>query len=350
MNTITRIQISRCSSIFGNRLAALIHLNEYTHSVGQPVMVRYTDENGKTDTITAIGVKSGVGKDCYSIISYGQEGAVGGVFFDELPDVSSLVHDVPYLAPLNGVWCVFYIDGSGTQRQVKELSDGDKFYSLSDSHMYYFNGSRVFRDDKEIDLLNDKFELLSHGKLSVELYHSGTLKKTGESINRPLLDISVLDANGIDLTLDCDFSVVDEDGLEVPCEILNEKLLLATEINTTKTYTITASYTNSIYEDPITGVGEIKFNFVDPIKYGVVGGNEQEILWNGEGSLDLVFNLNKQKSYLKIPASYPSFNHIFDVHGLDYIADYKITRIGDIVTYEKLDAVTINNFIQKFTR
>lgn len=350
MNTITRIQIPRCSTILGNRLAALTHLNECEHVVGQPVMVRYTDENEETDTITAIGIKTGVGKDCYSIISYGQEGAVGNIFYDTLPDVSSLVHDVPYLAILDGAWNVFYIDGVSYRRQARELVDGDKFYSLADSHMYYYNGETLFRDDKEIELLNNRFELLFHGKLNVIADYPGTLNSIGGSVNRPLINVSVLDENGTDLALDCVYSVVDEAGNDVPCEIFNEKLLLATEINTTKTYTITASYTNSPSESPISAKTTIKFTFTTPVKYGVVGEAEQEILWDGTGALELSFDLDKQKNYIKVPSTWPNFSHIFDINGLDYINDYKITRVGDWATYEKLDAVTIDNFIQKFTR
>ena len=350
MNTITRIQISRCSSIFNNRLAALLHLNEYTHAPGKPVMVRYIDESGKIDTITAIGVRSGIGQDCYSIVSYGQEGAIGGVFYDELPDVSLLIHDIPYLAPIDGVWRMFCIDESKTQRQIRELVEGDKFFSLSDSHMYYFNGTQVFREDKVIDLLGDKIELLSHGKLSISLEYPETLKKTGEVISSPILDVSVLDINGVDLTSNCTFSVVDGDGSEVPCNLNDGKLVLATNIDTTKTFTITASYTNSIFEIPLTTSTEIKFTFVDyPVLYGVLGGSEEEVLWDGTSSLELVFNLNKQKSYVKVHSSLPSFSHIFDINGLDYISDYKITRYDDMVVYEKLDAIRIDNFIQRFT-
>ena len=351
MNAITRLQISRCAVVSGNRLAALIHLNEYNHAVGKPVMVRYTDENGNTDTITAIGVKSGIGKDCYSIISYGQEGAVGNVFFDVLPDVSSLVHDIPYIGKLENKWCVFYIDNSNARRQSRELRDGDKFFSLADSHMYYYNGKDIFRDDKAIDLLTNRLALMSLGELQVNLDYQEKILRPGESINRPMLDVSVLDVKGNDLALDCEYSVVDENGDDVPCEIFNGKLLLATTITSDKEYTITAYYTNSSSETPIYSSGKISFEYHTPIIYGRVGVPQTlEYLWDEKDSFTLTFNLVNQKSFIKVPSSWPAFKHIYDVNGLDYIDEYKVTTIDDWTTYEKETAVTINNLIQTFTR
>ena len=350
MNTITKIQISRCSSIFGNRLAAILHLDGYKHSVGQPVMVRYTDENGETDTITAIGVKSGVGRDCYSIISFGQESIVGDVFSsDYLPDVSTLVHNIPYIAVLDGSWKLFFID-EGSHRQMRDLEDGEKFYSLADSHMYYFNGKNVFRDDKEIDLLNSKFSILAFGDLDIRINYPQTLFKPGETIERPQLDIEVLDSEGNNLTSECTYSAIDQSGKSIGVFLVNGKLVIADTIDSEKEYTITVSYLIPNTSDPISTTSKIKFEYHQPLYYGVVLGEENEHLWNESGSLDLEFSLVNQKSYIKVPSSWPRFKHIFDINGLDYINDYKITRLGDWTVYEKLVAVTIDNFIQRFTR
>ena len=348
MNTITKLQILRCSSIFSSRESAIIHLNEVEHVVGQPVMVRYTTSDGETDTITAIGVRSGQGSSCYSIISCGEEKIVGDVFFNDLPDVSHLIHDINYVAKFNGTWSLFYISESGTQRQIRDLVPGDKFYSLKDSHMYFYSESgKLFRDDNELSLLEDKFSILSRGVLTISLDHENTLSKKGTRLNRPYLDISVLDSNGDDLTSECTYSVIDSDGNTISCEFFNGKLLLVTEINTTKEYTVTASYTVS-NEAPLVAEGKIKFMFVDPVYYGTWLGEEKEVLWDGNSDLELVFNLKNQKNYIKVSAEWPRFSHIFDVNGLDYIDDYEVTRIDSWVTYKKSDAVTINNFVQTF--
>ena len=128
MYTITKIRIPRCKVVFGDSQTAVVHLNKISHSLGQPVMVRYKTDSGDTDTITAIGIKSGVGPDCYSIVSFGEETFVGDVLYDGLPDVSFLIHDITYLAKFNGSWCLFYIDESKAVRQMRELHDGDKCY------------------------------------------------------------------------------------------------------------------------------------------------------------------------------------------------------------------------------
>lgn len=38
------------------------------HQEGQPVMIQYYDDNSKIKTITAIGTRNGIKKDCYSIV------------------------------------------------------------------------------------------------------------------------------------------------------------------------------------------------------------------------------------------------------------------------------------------
>ena len=64
-NSVT-IRISRNKNIADSRSIAIIKLNKLGHKVGQPVMVKYYTDSTKTtiDTVVAIGIKDGIGKDC----------------------------------------------------------------------------------------------------------------------------------------------------------------------------------------------------------------------------------------------------------------------------------------------
>ena len=96
----TLIRFSRCSEIAENRQSALIHLSEdFTHVVGQPVIISYYTDETKTDidTIVAIGIKNGIGKDSFRVITTGQFELITDIVYNNLPDVSMLVHGEVYL-------------------------------------------------------------------------------------------------------------------------------------------------------------------------------------------------------------------------------------------------------------
>lgn len=351
MNTITKIQIPRCEIVYGDKTTAIIHLNHYNHIIGQPVMVRYNTADGGTDTITAIGLKTGQGPDCYSITSLGEERYIGGVY-ELLPDVSSLVHNIQYVAKYNNVWSLVYIDGSGTTRVIDPLQDGDNFYSLSDDHRYYFRNGYLFRDDNSSSVLANKITVFSIGKLSIDLDTAESrVKQEGESFNSPQLDIVVRSESGEDLTADCEFIASDENGNRITASYEDSKLKLYNiEITETTEVTVLAKYTVGD-EEPITAIGTIKFYLLPEIIYGERKNAAKTLLWNPElDKLELEYSLQKDRSYLKVPSGWPLFTHIYDINGLDYISDYSITIDGDWRVYEKSDIVTINNFKQTFTR
>lgn len=346
MNTITKVRIARCSEIMGDRISAIIHLDNYNHVFGQPVMVRYYKEDGNIDTITAIGVKTGQGQDCYSIISTGERKIVADVL-DVLPDVTTLIYNIPYISKVDDVWYLVSIDETGTTRTLNEMTDGEIFYSLSDGHEYYSGmGGKVWRDDRVLDLTNDKFDLLSHGRLSLEFSIPEILVRDGEILENPRFNITVKTEDGIDVTTSCSVSAT-TGGIGVDCSRAGRLLIISDNVAESKEYSITVKY--EIGEESTETTKTIKAWVVAPTYYGVLGGQElQEVLWSGQEDLNLVFNLNKSKSVLKVPASMPRIKHIFDIHGLDYINDYNIRAEGSWTIYEKIDAVSINNFRQIF--
>lgn len=350
MDTITKIRIARCSATMGSRLLAVIHLNSFRHEKGQPVMVPYQKNNGKIDTIVAIGLKEGVGPDCYSIISEGGKLYVAGVY-EELPDVSSLVHNVPYVAKVDGVWKLVYISDDNTTRIIGDLDPDEIIFNLDDGHNYFYKDGKVFRDDNVITVLEDEIHTLSLGRINLEASIRGNdTFKQGTSA-RPIFNISVTSDTGLNLAADpnCTISVTKGNGTPVSGYLSpsGDSLILTEDTNTTTEYTITAKYT--VGETTLEASKKVKVWFVTPVIYGMP---ETEALWNGQGPLVLYFNLNDQVSKAKIPMDVLNGNqisHIYDTHGLDYIEDYRTYVDGNYRVYEKLDAVTINNFKQAFT-
>lgn len=347
MHTITEIRIPRCEYVLGDRVHAVIHLNNIEHSVGKPVMVRYGLASGGTDTITAIGIKMGKGPDCYSIVSEGGVNYVAEVN-EDLPDVSSLIHNITYIAKFNDTWCSVYIDGTGTTRVIGALSDGSKFYCLSDGHDYYYKNGEVVRDDDLVGFINDTIEVLRRGEIKLEVSSNIRTKyKPGEIIPIPSLTVLVKDKDGNDMTTLCEFSIK-SGGRDIPFSILRDQILIDTNIQETTEYSVTASYSVG-YEEPVKITTTIKYWVIRPCEYGPEQGEMREILWAADENLDILTSLNRDRLILKVPAEFPRFTHIYDAHGLDYIDDYTILSTPDWTIYTKEDAVSIDNFRQIFT-
>ena len=350
MDTITKIRITRCSEVQGSRTLAVVHLNSIDFwKYGMPVMVPYRKGSDKIDTIVAIGLKDSVngghGPEYYSIVSEGGKLYVAGVY-EELPDVSSLVHNIPYVAKVDGQWKLVYISDDNTTRIIGDLDPDEVIYSLDDGHNYYYKDGKVVRDDSIIALLEDEFELVRTGSLNIEASVRGqdTFKKGTTA--RPSFNIVVSSDAGLNVTPDCEITVK-KGNTPVSGYVAGNVLILNEEINTTTEYTITATY--SIGDATIEASKNLKVWFVDPVYYG---NPEREALWNGQGPLVLYFNLNDEVSRARIPLDllYDSnFQHIYDTHGLDYFEDYTNYVEGNYRVFEKIDAVTINNFKQAFT-
>ena len=140
-NTI--IKISRGKYIEESLEVAILRLNTMYHQKGVPCMINYwkSSNHNSFDTVFASGVKDGVGKDCYRIISLHQDNFIWGVG-STLPDVSSLVHGEKYL----------YKDGSGKWWLVQIASDGRtrEFLELPDELVNYtmFDGSKWISDGR----------------------------------------------------------------------------------------------------------------------------------------------------------------------------------------------------------
>ena len=97
-NSSKRIQISRSKYIEESRAIAALRLVDKEFLKGEIMMLNYyKDPDKRTDigVLVVIGVKDGVGEDCYRILEMGGQMPVRQV--GELPDYSKLVHGEIYV-------------------------------------------------------------------------------------------------------------------------------------------------------------------------------------------------------------------------------------------------------------
>ena len=143
MSNNTIIKISRGKYIEDSLDVAIIRLDSIYHRKGVLCMINYyTSENHSTfDTVFASGVRDGVGRDCYRIISLRQENIIWGVG-STLPDVSQLIHGEKYLyQDPQGKWWLVQIASDGRTRELVELSDSLVTYTmLSDGSKWISDG------------------------------------------------------------------------------------------------------------------------------------------------------------------------------------------------------------------
>lgn len=162
MSKETIIKISRSKYIEESLEVALIRLDSLFHYKGVLKMINYyTDpELNSFDTVFASGVKDGVGRDCYRIISLHQESIIWGAG-SNLPDVSQLVHGEKYLyRDPSGDWWMIQIAADGRTRELHELQAGPKTYDcLSDGSKW------VVSDDKKARRITDIYSQSEIDKL-----------------------------------------------------------------------------------------------------------------------------------------------------------------------------------------
>lgn len=143
MSNNTIIKISRGKYIEDSLDVAIIRLDSIYHRKGVLCMINYyTSESHSTfDTVFASGVKDGVGRDCYRVISLRQENIIWGVG-STLPDVSQLVHGEKYLyQDPQGKWWLVQIASDGRTRELIELSDSLVTYTMfSDGSKWIADG------------------------------------------------------------------------------------------------------------------------------------------------------------------------------------------------------------------
>lgn len=394
------IKISRSKYIERDRSIAILRLDQCEHFVGQPVQVRYYEdpEQTKVDTVVAIGIQNGTGKDCYKVLSLGGLVLVRDVV-TSLPDVSLLVHGEIYLCPdENGVWCYVYEEGG--VRQIEPITGGPFiFANIEDKYRWFYRNGVLKREDDfdtkvEIEALfsgyEEKFnkilDELDNLKNLVymnntitfpirvsfyddsnvggvhKIYRTGTrtginfvIRVTIEDVDIPSGEITYLD-----ITQDCKYIL---NGEEITPT--GEGLYTVTGVSRTTDYSLLVSYV-----DPNTGITkkgnayyEVVFGY--PFYYGVVSQDWQPsqesvlalggmILGDQETDINFSGSLNLEKVAVAVPTIYGNLKMAFDSSSsLNCITDYDVTTIlvNDVTynVYVKSLPIVYDNFSQIFS-
>lgn len=385
MSNTTNIRISRSKYIERDRGIAVLRLNMAQHLIGQPVMVRYyvDEEQTETDTLFAIGIKDGVGEDCYKVISLGGLNLVSDVV-KELPDVSALTHGELYLyqSPDDQAWYYVYeVDG---ERQLEKITGGPYvFANIKDKYRWFFREGILRREDDfytqgEIDqTLDAQFkaviariealeeEVKKHHDWLVEIdkevfpltvtlkNNTGTLFLTGTTQNITF-NVNVT-RKGQSVRDDCTYTL---NGSAITLNDTGN--YTKNGVKATTTFTFIATYT----ELGITGTASNTVNFGYNFYYGVIPAsgwtvNEVNVKALSNKKLQIkqtttfTTNLRLQKIAFACPTAYGAISHIYDANSFDYIQDYTRSNVTvdgyDYYVYVKNSEVTVTNFRQQFT-
>lgn len=150
----TKIILSRGERIENSRSIAILHLDLHEFSPGEAAIVNYyTDERkNKVDTIFAVGIKFGSGRDCYRVISTGQFTLIWDIVTDMSEvDISGLTHQEVYLYHdlNNDSWYSVYKDSNSNERIKSPILSACTYICLKDNNLY------ISGDSGKVKKVND---------------------------------------------------------------------------------------------------------------------------------------------------------------------------------------------------
>jgi len=366
INDIQRIQISRSKYVEESRAIAVLRLNEYSFLKGEVVMLNYykdPDFRNNIGVLVAIGVKDGIGENCYRLLSAGGTVVVRDVV-DELPDISKLIHNELYIyKDEDSVWNYVYKTSGDVDRVIEPITGGPYiFIDLESGYRWFYEDQNCKREDDFFTTEEVKKILqdISDSQLQFSAVSTnGNLFKAGEVKSIIIQPLVVDKITGTDLTENCKYLV---DSVELEKD--EEGNLIVNGINKDCDITIVAEYPliNGIYSR-YTSTVSIRFGY--DFYYGPIDDGWQITKENIQGLSNNILNYRKDFSwdnitfsYKRIAVAYPKkygyLNHILDDNGLDYIrtyqpifSDVKIDQ-EEYIVYIKNDSVSVSEFLQKY--
>lgn len=400
-NSVT-IRISRNKNVADNRSIAIIKLNKLVHKVGQPVMVKYFSDLSKTtiDTVVAIGVKEGIGKDCYKIISLGGLIPINGVNIETPLDASELNEQELFLYKKDGYWYFVYLEESTkpnewvkVEEKIVDLSP-TVFVNIKDNFRWFWRDGVLKREDDflssgtESEFIEDltysitpKFTATIKGwynKVTNEYEKPPYLSK--KPLDKVIIVVNILNSAGINITESFNFFIENKQCELKKDPIDNNYYIELINLSETKIFKLDAKIT-SISGLTYTYTNYIEITFGDYCYYGYDYFEEFNNSQEWTGKIGYKF-LNKKSTYFKKLISYDSdivlddikldrpgkifiaypvnkLIHIYDNHGLDYLLnDYErflINLHSDITNestkyylYILKNPIEVENFRQQF--
>jgi hypothetical protein len=161
----TKIKLSRGAYTEDSREIAILHLDLRDFSPGEAAIVNYYTDETKTniDTVFAVGVKSGKGRDKYRIISAGQFIVVWDVV-TILPDVSKLAHDELYLYhdTNNDTWQLVYAeDNTRVTSPIPAIAQ--TYLCLKDNNLYVSSENQKVKRVNDLATEQDLADIIEQG-------------------------------------------------------------------------------------------------------------------------------------------------------------------------------------------
>lgn len=328
----TLIQISRSQYIEKDRSIAILRLDQHLFEIGEPVQVRYylDEEQTEVDTILAMGIRKGYGKDCYKVMSLGGLELVRDVV-SELPDVSDLSHGEVYLYqdPADSKW--YYVYEIGKTRQLEELVGSPRtFVNISNRYRYFWKSGELKREDDfyTTDALKGTIEeilyilhrpSLSVGCLSGNLFYAGTPRDL-------VFKIQVLDYSNKDITKECLIRVDD-----FPITLDENGYYIAENVQYNHDYKISA--TLEVNDSSLTVDSWIRIRFGYDLFFGLVSEdwelteeNIKSLDWKELSTRETIkktgINLDNQKIIFATPQAYGLLVDIRDGEDSSWLGKY----------------------------
>lgn len=377
MSNNSVIQVSRKLHIDDDKNIALVSLNTHHHKKGQPVIVKYFKDRdtGETDMMIAMGKKDGVGPDCYTLIQSSEECLVKTI---GLPCVSQLTNGEKCLCYLEssdngpeGWYLVYDVPNSDHSIYVRHfdlITEPTIFRNLDDGFRWFYSNEELKREDDFISSANIEEIIINNldnylqpsinAHLDIDATESDDkyyLDYGTQSVDSPEFTLNVYNFNNEDITSDCTITVSDVTNVEciedhryrIYKQYTNDSEI---KINATTPNGSVLSITKHIY-------------FPHEIFYGTTDNStvitndienvQSKIIYLDQNSFSIVYNLENSRSILLTSVDLGTADHIYDIHGLDYLEDY--TQRNDFsyngqtyYAYIKQDRVTIDNFKQTF--
>lgn len=368
MSNTTTIQISRSRYIEVDRATALLRLDQHYFYPGEPVEVRYsvTNPNGQgteVDTILAVGISEGYGKDNYKVMSLGGLELVQDVV-TELPDVSALIHGEIYLYqdPKDEVW--YYVYKVNEDRQIEQVVGKEMtFVNISDRYRWFWKDGVMKREDDFFtndmiqDTIDELFRIVFPPYIEAKSTN-GYLFRSGESVQIQL-EISIKNKVGENFT---DEYIIKVDGNQVytPTAVGGYKPWTSPYYSVSHDFQI---YAESVRGGSITGITSVvQVRFGYDVYYGIVDPGwtpteaavisldkdlkaRENVRWEN-------IDLDDQITVFASPKVYGKLEHIFDENGLCILNDYNIREMSidgiPYYIYWKKEPIQIQGLIQEF--
>ena len=192
-----------------NKSSATVVLNTHTWEEGELLVMGYKTKNDGKDIMIGLGIKKGVGTDCYKVLIDKSVVVVTEVL-DHIPDVSYYAFDQRYLIRNNEGNLIFtrrYVDKKTGEIKAEEFKAEDKYIVIETSteDIWICNPPSLISlfelttrpiIGNVVDLGNGKLklDLTSEGKTWKDLYFVGSEEKSylEESVFQKNFEVSVV--------------------------------------------------------------------------------------------------------------------------------------------------------------